>query len=84
MDWTIIVVFGVVLAAFFVWKQFSFVSAEVARKHLAEGALVIDVRSPEEFRSGHAANAVQVRCQAKLSNFAAVARRRTRTRPASS
>ena len=60
MDWTIIVVFGVVLAAFFVWKQFSFVSAEVARKHLAEGALVIDVRSPEEFRSGHAANAVNI------------------------
>lgn len=38
----------------------SFVSAETAQKHLREGALVIDVRSPEEFRSGHVPNAVNI------------------------
>lgn len=46
--------------ALFALKRMSFVSAEVARKHLAGGALVIDVRSPEEFRSGHVANAVNI------------------------
>ena len=46
--------------AFFVWKRLSFVSAKVARKQLAEGAVVIDVRSPEEFRSGHVPNAVNI------------------------
>ena len=33
---------------------------EVARKHLAAGALVIDVRSPEEFRSGHVPGAINI------------------------
>jgi len=60
MNWTVAIVAGAVLAAFFVLKRLSPVSAEVARKHLAEGALVIDVRSPEEFRNGHVPNAVNV------------------------
>lgn len=60
MNWTIAIVIGVVFVALFVLKRMSLVSAEVARKHLAEGALVIDVRSPEEFRSGHVANAVNI------------------------
>jgi phage shock protein E len=60
MNWTIAIVAGVVFVAFFVLKRLSFVSAEVVRKHLAEGALVIDVRSPEEFRRGHVANAVNI------------------------
>ncbi|MGO9640057.1 MAG: rhodanese-like domain-containing protein, partial [Candidatus Acidiferrales bacterium] len=51
---------GIVFVAFFDWKRLSFVSAEVARKQLAEGAVVIDVRSPEEFRSGHVPNAVNI------------------------
>jgi phage shock protein E len=46
--------------AFFALKRMSFVSEETARQHLAQGALVIDVRSPEEFRSGHVPNAVNI------------------------
>ena len=60
MSWSIAVVAGIVFVAFFAWKRLSFVSAEVARKQLAEGAVVIDVRSPEEFRSGHVPNAVNI------------------------
>jgi len=60
MNWIIAIVIGVVCVALFALKRMSFVSAEVARKHLAEGALVIDVRSPEEFRSGHVANALNI------------------------
>jgi len=48
------------MAALFLLKRMSFVSAEVARQYLRQGALVIDVRSPEEFRSGHVTNAVNI------------------------
>ena len=60
MNWPIVIIVGVVLVVFFVLKRLSFVSAEVARKHLASGALVIDVRSPEEFRSGHVPSAINI------------------------
>jgi rhodanese-related sulfurtransferase len=60
VNWTIAVIAGVVIGAFFVWKRFAFISAEAARKHLAQGALVIDVRSPEEYRSGHVPIAVNI------------------------
>ena len=60
MNWSIAIIAGIVFVAFFAWKRLSFVSAEVARKQLAEGAVVIDVRSPEEFRGGHVPNAVNI------------------------
>jgi phage shock protein E len=41
-------------------KRLAFISAEAARKHLARGAWVIDVRSPEEFRGGHLPMAVNI------------------------
>jgi phage shock protein E len=60
MDWSFIIIAGVVVVVFFGLKRLSFVSATAARKHLAEGALVIDVRSPEEFRGGHIPQAINV------------------------
>jgi len=60
MNWTITIIAAVVFVAFFVLKRLSFVSAEVARQYLAEGALIIDVRSPEEFRGGHVPYAVNI------------------------
>ena len=53
MNWTLIIVVLVVFVTFFVLKRLSFVSAAVAQKYLREGALVIDVRSPEEFGFVH-------------------------------
>jgi len=60
MDWTIITIAIAVLAGFYLLKRMSFVSVETARQHLANGALVIDVRSVEEFRSGHVPDAINI------------------------
>ena len=60
MNWTIAIVVGAFLAAFFLLKRMSLLSPQTARQHLAQGALVIDVRSPEEFRGGHLPNAVNI------------------------
>jgi phage shock protein E len=60
MDWTIVIIAVVVIATLFLIKRMSFVSEEIARQHLANGAVVIDVRSSEEFRSGHVRTAMNV------------------------
>ncbi len=48
------------IAGFYLLKRMSFVSAERARQLLREGALVVDVRSPEEFKAGHLAGAMNL------------------------
>jgi phage shock protein E len=60
MDWKILIPIAVVVVAFLWLKRMLFVSAELARKYLEAGALVIDVRSAEEFRNGHLTNAVNI------------------------
>ena len=60
MNWPVTIGIVVVIVGFVVFKRLSFVSVEVARKHLAAGALVIDVRSPEEFRSGQVPGAINI------------------------
>lgn len=60
MDWTLLIIVVVVLAALFILKRATFVSADVARECLAAGAVVIDVRSPEEFRGGHVSGAINI------------------------
>jgi phage shock protein E len=60
MDWIIVIVAVVAVIAFLLIKRMSFVSEEIARQHLANGALVIDVRSPEEFRSGNVRGAISI------------------------
>lgn len=44
--------FGVVAVAFLLWKRAD-VSSDKAREMVAAGALLVDVRSPAEFASGH-------------------------------
>ena len=60
MHWLPILAAAVVLAGLALIKRMSFVSKEAARRHLADGALVIDVRSPEEFRSGSVLEAINI------------------------
>jgi phage shock protein E len=60
MAWTLILIVGGAVIAMFLLKRMSFVSAEIARKHLADGALVIDVRSPQEFRGDHVSGAINI------------------------
>jgi phage shock protein E len=60
MDWIVIIVAALVVVGFLTLKRASFVSAEVARQHLQAGALVVDVRSPEEFQGGHIPNTINI------------------------
>lgn len=42
--------FAVGLAlAFLLWRRWTQISSNQAHRHLAEGALVVDIRTPEEF-----------------------------------
>jgi phage shock protein E len=59
MNWVILIVAIVVVAVLLI-KRMSFVSEEIARQHLANGAIVIDVRSPEEFASGNVRGAINI------------------------
>lgn len=60
MDWIIPLIAVAVMASFFLLKRMSFVTEETAREHLNNGALVIDVRSPEEFRQGKVPGAINL------------------------
>jgi phage shock protein E len=60
MNWTTILVIAAVVAVIFMMKKAGQISAKEARTHLKNGALVIDVRSPGEFSSGHLPNAVNI------------------------
>ncbi len=60
MDWPFLLVLGALGGTLFLFQRLAFVRPEVARRHLAAGALVIDVRSPEEFRAGHLPQAVNL------------------------
>jgi phage shock protein E len=60
MEWTIVWIAGIAIVAMILMKRASSASPEVLRKHLQEGALVIDVRSPEEFRGDHVPGALNI------------------------
>ena len=60
MEWTLVWIVGAVIVAMILMKRISSASPEMLRKHLAEGALVIDVRSPEEFRRDHVPGALNI------------------------
>src|ERR1041384_1634325 len=48
------------LLGIFILKRVSFVSSEIAHQLLRQGALVIDVRNPSEFNSGHLPGALSL------------------------
>ena len=49
-----------VAAGFVLLKRLGQIPAKAARAHLKNGALLIDVRSPGEFGSGHLATAINI------------------------
>jgi len=53
MSWSPILIAGLALAVFLGLKRLGLVSAAAARAYLKQGALVVDVRSAEEFNAGH-------------------------------
>jgi phage shock protein E len=50
----------VVVSVYLIWKRANQISAKRAVAYLKEGALLIDVRSPAEFSSGHLPNAINL------------------------
>jgi phage shock protein E len=59
-NWTPFLVFAAIAAVFFIVKKSGQISAKDARAYLKNGALVIDVRTPGEFNSGHLSQAVNI------------------------
>jgi phage shock protein E len=60
MNWLVPLFFAALVAVVLVMKNAGQVSAKDAVTHLKNGALVIDVRSPGEFNSGHLPKAINI------------------------
>jgi phage shock protein E len=60
MNWTPLLTIGAVVAVVFILKRTGQISARDALAHLRNGALIIDVRSPGEFNSGHLPGAINL------------------------
>jgi rhodanese-related sulfurtransferase len=60
MNWTVVLIIAAVFAIFLLLKRSGQISSKDAHVYLKGGALVIDVRSAAEFRSGHLPNAINL------------------------
>jgi phage shock protein E len=60
MKWVTLIIVAAGIAVFLVLKQLGQVSGAKAKEYLAQGAKVIDVRTPAEFDSGHLPQAVNI------------------------
>jgi len=60
MNWTTTLIIAAVVAVVFMLKTAGQISAKDALAHLKNGALVIDVRIPGEFNSGHLSAALNL------------------------
>lgn len=60
MDWLTWIGVAGAIAVFLGLKRLTLVGAETAREWLRKGALVIDVRSEQEFRGGHLSEAENI------------------------
>jgi len=55
-----VIALAIVVIVYSIWKRSSQISTGSAVEHLKNGALLIDVRSPAEFSSGHLPNAINL------------------------
>ncbi len=60
MDWITLAVIAALVISFIFIKRSGQIAEEEAREHLKNGALVIDVRTPGEFSSGHLKGAINI------------------------
>ena len=60
MNWTTTLIIAAIVAVIFMIKKTGQISPKEALAHLKNGALVIDVRSPGEFNSGHLPVAINI------------------------
>jgi rhodanese-related sulfurtransferase len=60
MNWTTTLIIAAIIAVIFMMKKTGQISSKAALAYLKNGALVIDVRGPGEFSSGHLAKAFNI------------------------
>ena len=60
MDWILPLIVVVVIGGFLALRMRGSVSTDDARRHLREGALLVDVRSPGEFAAGSVKGAINI------------------------
>jgi phage shock protein E len=60
MDWTSVLIFAAIVALFLLSSRVGLVSAAKAKEDLKRGAIVVDVRTPAEFNSGHLNRAINI------------------------
>ena len=60
MDWIIVVITLVLLIAYTFLRRKGQISADAAVAYLKQGAVLIDVRSPAEFTTGHLNGAINL------------------------
>jgi phage shock protein E len=60
MKWTTILIIAAVVVVILLLKKAGQIPVKDAREYLKKGALVIDVRSPGEFNSGHLSPAINI------------------------
>jgi phage shock protein E len=53
MDWMSVLIFAAIVLLFFLSNRVGLISAAAAKEHLKRGAIVVDVRTPDEFNKGH-------------------------------
>jgi len=63
MDWIIVAITLALLFAYIFLRRKDQISAEAAVAHLKNGALLIDVRNPAEYSTGHLKGAINVPLQ---------------------
>lgn len=63
MSWIIGFAIMAIAGSVLMYGQSSQTSSEAAQAHLKNGALVIDVRTPEEFSAGHLPKAINIPLQ---------------------
>lgn len=63
MDWIIVAITLALLLAYMFLRRSGQISAEAAVAHLKSGALLIDVRTPAEYSTGHVNGAINMPLQ---------------------
>ena len=60
MHWQVILIIAAVVVGGLLIRRQAFLSPEAACQYLKEGALIVDVRSPQEFGHGHVPGALNM------------------------
>ena len=60
MDWIIVAITVILLVAYIFLRRKGQISAETAIAYLKQGAIVIDVRNPAEYSTGHLKGAINI------------------------